>query len=268
MTADPTKPITVRSLARLKAADEKIAVLTAYDAAFARVLEAAGVEVILVGDSLGMVVQGRDSTLPVTMEQMLYHTACVVRGCSRPLVIADMPFLSDRSLEQTLLNAGLLMQEGARMVKLEGGAVQLAAVEKLTAHGIPVCGHLGLLPQSVHRLGGYRVQGRGEADALRLREEARALEQAGVQMLILECVPAALAGEISADLSIPVIGIGAGPRCDGQVLVLYDVLGLSSRPPRFSRDFLESSGSIAAAAAAYVDAVKNGRFPAEAHCLA
>ncbi len=268
MTADAQKPVTVTALAKLKARGERIAVLTAYDAAFAEVLEKAGVEVILIGDSLGMAIQGRDSTLAVTLEQMAYHTACVARGCRRPLVVADMPFLSDSSTERTLLNAGRLMQAGARMVKLEGGARQLPGVAQLAAHGIPVCGHLGLLPQSVHRLGGYRVQGRAEREAHRLLEEAQALEEAGAQLLVLECVPAALAARVSAEREIPVIGIGAGGGCDGQVLVLYDLLGLTPRPPAFAKDFLARGGSIEGAVAAYVEAVKAGTFPSEAQTLA
>jgi 3-methyl-2-oxobutanoate hydroxymethyltransferase len=225
--------ITLSTLFQMKQRGERIAVLTAYDASFARILDEAGVDVLLVGDSLGMVIQGRESTLPVDVDEMVYHTQCVVRGRRRALLVADMPFMSYGSPEQALHNAGRLMKEGgAHMVKLEGGAVQLETVRRLADHGIPVCAHLGLLPQSVYKLGGYRVQGRDEASARKMREDALALQAAGAQMLVLECVPRGLAGEIRASLRIPVIGIGAGPDCDGQVLVLYDLLGITpGKPP-------------------------------------
>jgi len=255
--------ITINSLNKLKLECEKIAVLTSYDASFAKIAESAGVEVILVGDSLGMVVQGQSSTVPVSMDQMVYHTACVTRGVSRALVIADMPFMSHASDEQALLNAARLMQEGgARMVKLEG-AGELDLVKKMTAHSIPVCGHLGLLPQSIHQLGGYQVQGKDKHDAQKIFLDAEALEEAGAQMLVLECVPAELGKEISKNLKIPVIGIGAGVDVDGQVLVLYDMLGMNSDglQPRFVKNFLADAGSIDGAIKAYVQAVKDGSYP-------
>jgi len=257
--------ITTVSLQQMKQQGDKIAVLTSYDASFTRLLEAAGVEVILVGDSLGMVIQGRESTLPVGVDEMVYHTACVARARSRALLIADMPFMSYSSADQALGTASRLMKDGgAQMVKLEGGATQLDTVEQLYANGIPVCAHLGLLPQSVHKLGGYRVQGRDDEAARIMKEDALALETAGAQMLVLECVPVALAAEISQALSIPVIGIGAGPGCDGQVLVLYDMLGITTgRQPRFVRDFMPGACSVAGAVEAFVRAVKTGGFPSQ-----
>lgn len=260
-------PVTTATLMQMKARGEKIAVLTSYDASFTTHIEDAGIEVILVGDSLGMVIQGQESTLPVAVEEMVYHTRCVARARRNALLVADMPFMSYSSSQQALNTAGRLMKDGgAHMVKLEGGGTQLETVRQLTANGIPVCAHLGLLPQSVHKLGGYRVQGRDGDSARMMREDALALEAAGAQLLVLECVPARLAGEISRELEIPVIGIGAGAACDGQVLVLYDMLGITPRqPPRFTRNFLEQSGSVAAAIAAYAQAVKEGSFPAQEH---
>jgi 3-methyl-2-oxobutanoate hydroxymethyltransferase len=255
--------LSLTALRKMKKAQEKIAVLTAYDASFSHALEQAGVEVILVGDSLGMVIQGQESTLPVTVDDMIYHTANVVRGSDNPFVIADMPFMSFANADQAIANAARLMAEGgAQMVKLEGGAVIADTVEQLTARGIPVCAHLGLLPQSVHRLGGYIVQGREQEAAEALLADALRLEQAGADMLVLECVPSTLAAKVTDALSIPVIGIGAGKDCDGQVLVLYDMLGLTpGKRPRFSHDFLADAGSIQAALAQYVQDVKTGRFP-------
>jgi 3-methyl-2-oxobutanoate hydroxymethyltransferase len=255
--------LSLTSLRKMKAAQEKIAVLTAYDASFSYALEQAGVEVILVGDSLGMVIQGQESTVPVTVDNMVYHTANVVRGSEKPFVIADMPFMSYANVDQAIHNAARLMAEGgAQMVKLEGGSVISDTVAQLTARGIPVCAHLGLLPQSVHRLGGYIVQGREEAAAEALLSDAKVLEEAGADMLVLECVPATLAAKITQQLRIPVIGIGAGADCDGQVLVLYDMLGLTpGRRPRFSQDFLAETGSVQAAISQYVADVKAGSFP-------
>ncbi len=255
--------ITTVALQQMKQRGEKIAVLTSYDASFTHLLEAAGVEVILVGDSLGMVIQGRESTLPVGVDEMVYHSACVARARSRALLVVDMPFMSYSSADQALSTASRLMKDGgAQMVKLEGGATQLDAVSQLCANGIPVCAHLGLLPQSVHRLGGYRVQGRDQEAARIMREDALALEAAGAQLLVLECVPSALARTISEALSIPVIGIGAGADCDGQVLVLYDMLGITpGRRPRFVRDFMPGACSVSGAIEAFVQAVKAGRFP-------
>jgi 3-methyl-2-oxobutanoate hydroxymethyltransferase len=255
--------ITITSLMQMKQQGEKIAVLTSYDASFTRVLEAAGIEVLLVGDSLGMVIQGQESTLPVGVDEMVYHTRNVARVRSRALLIADMPFMSYSSASQALDSAGRLMKEGgAHMVKLEGGATQLDTVRELTSHNIPVCAHLGLLPQSVHKLGGYRVQGRDEDAARVMQEDARALQDAGAQMLVLECIPRDLAGEISRSLDIPVIGIGAGSECDGQVLVLYDMLGITTdKLPRFCKNFLQQAATIEEAIAAYVREVKEGGFP-------
>ena len=259
--------ITVRSLHEKKQAGEKIVCLTAYDASFAHVLDQADVDVVLVGDSLGMVVQGHETTLPVTVEDMLYHSQMVGKGLSRSLMIVDMPFLSYTSVEAALENAGLFMKEaGAQMVKLEGGADQADIVSALVQHGIPVCAHLGLQPQKVHKLGGYRVQGREASAGIAMLEEARILEQAGADLIVLECVPSKLAEEIARALSIPVIGIGASVACDGQILVLYDILGLSmGRIPKFSHNFLSETGSIQAAVSAYVAAVKSGEFPGADH---
>jgi 3-methyl-2-oxobutanoate hydroxymethyltransferase len=257
-------PITVKKLLEMKQAGQKIACLTSYDASFTRLIEAAGVEVLLVGDSLGMVVQGQESTLPVTVDEMIYHTRNVSRVRQRALLVADMPFMSYRSPALALESAGRLMKEGgAHMVKLEGGAAQLESVRQLSSLGIPVCGHLGLLPQSVHKLGGYRVQGREADVADAIFKDALALQEAGADLLVLECVPASLAAEITRGLSMPVIGIGAGAGTDGQVLVLYDMLGMNPTPPRFVRNFLSEGGSIQNALQAYVDAVRSGAFPTE-----
>jgi 3-methyl-2-oxobutanoate hydroxymethyltransferase len=256
-------PISVATLAAMKAKGERIACLTCYDASFARVLDTAGVDLMLVGDSLGMVLQGHRTTVPVTIEQMAYHGACVSRGRGRALLVVDLPFLACATPERAVDSAGRLMQEGgAEVVKLEGGAPMLETVRRLTEQGVPVCAHLGLLPQSVHRIGGYRFQGRDHASAEAIRHDAMAMQEAGASLLVLECVPAALASEIALTLTIPVIGIGAGAGCDGQVLVLHDMLGLNSgRAPRFSRDFMTGKGSIADAVGDYVKAVKSGEFP-------
>ncbi len=260
---------TILSLKKLKRDGEKIACLTAYDASFAAQAERAGVDVLLVGDSLGMVVQGRDSTLPVTLDEMVYHSASVRRGAPDSLLVVDLPFMSCNNPQQTLASAGRLMKEGgAHVVKLEGGAAMVESVALLAHHGIPVCGHLGLLPQSVHKLGGYRVQGRSEAEAECILRDAQALERAGADLLVVECVPAALGERLSQSLSIPVIGIGAGAACDGQVLVLYDLLGITpDKPPAFAKNFLSGRDSVMAAMAAYVEAVKHGVFPAPEHCF-
>ncbi len=265
MNAD--QAITPGRLRAMKSAGERIAVLTAYDASFGRLLDEAGLDLILVGDSLGMVVQGHDSTRPVTMDDMVYHSACVARGVRRALLAVDMPYRSYDGPEQALASARRLLDEGgAAMVKLEGGGERVEVVRRLTAEGIPVCGHLGLLPQSVEGPEGYRVQGREPEDARRILEDARALEAAGADLLVLECVPAALGAEVSRTVGIPVIGIGAGPDCDGQVLVVYDMLGITSgRRPRFVKDFLAAAGSVPAALAAYVAEVRAGRFPGPEH---
>ncbi|MCU7853058.1 MAG: 3-methyl-2-oxobutanoate hydroxymethyltransferase [Candidatus Thiodiazotropha sp. (ex Monitilora ramsayi)] len=260
------KSVTVRQLREMKSQQQKISVLTSYDASLTHLMEEAGVDVILVGDSLGMVIQGQESTLPVTLDEMIYHTRNVARVRERTLLIADMPFMSYRTPDLALESAGRLMKEGgAHMVKLEGGATQIEVIRQITAQGIPVCGHLGLLPQSVHKLGGYRVQGREADRAEAIRQEALALQDAGIDMLVLECVPSALASEITLSLRIPVIGIGAGINCDGQVLVVYDMLGMNPHPPRFVKDFLITGGSILQALRDYVAAVKDGSFPADEH---
>ncbi len=264
---DRSRQMTILELQRKKQAGEKIVCLTAYDASFARILDRAGVDVVLVGDSLGMVIQGQETTLPVEMEAMLYHTSAVARGLQHSLLMADMPFLSFTSVEQALANAGRLMkQAGAQMVKLEGNADQTEIVHALTSQGVPVCAHLGLQPQRIHKLGGYRVQGREQSSASAMIDDALLLEQAGADLMLLECVPEALAAEITARLSIPVIGIGAGASCDGQILVLYDILDISfGIRPKFSKNFINDANGIENAVKAYVDAVRAGRFPASEH---
>lgn len=259
--------ITVSTLQQLKQRGEKFAVLTAYDASFAQLIDEAGVEVLLVGDSLGMVIQGRESTIPVTVDEMVYHTSLVARAAKRALVVSDLPFMSYATTEQALTSAARLMKEGgAQMVKLEGGALRLDTVRRLAGNGVPVCAHLGLLPQSVHKLGGYKVQGREAAVAQQMVADALALEQAGADLLVLECVPRLLAGEITAALTIPVVGIGAGAATDAQVLVLYDMLGITpGKRPSFSHDFLAEAGSVRGAIAAYASQVKAGTFPAAQH---
>lgn len=264
------KAWTVPMLADAKRDGRKITMLTAYDASFARTMDTAGIDVILVGDSLGMVVQGHNSTLPVSVADMAYHTACVARGLTRTLLVADLPFQSDATPERALDAATRLLQAGAAMVKLEGAGHKLAVIEFLVEREIPVCAHLGLTPQSVLRLGGYKLQGRDDATATRLRADARAVAQAGAAMLVLECVPTPLAAAITGDLDIPTIGIGAGPQCDGQVLVLHDLLGVNSghRRPKFVKDFLVEGGSVEGAFRAYATAVRDGHFPGEEHSYA
>ena len=261
--------VTVNTLRNLKQAREKIACLTTYDASFATLLDEAGVEVLLVGDSLGMVIQGRDSTVPVSMDDMVYHSSAAARGRRRALLMVDMPFMSYATPQQAMVNAARLMQEGgAHMVKLEGGSPQVETVAQLTARGIPVCAHLGLQPQSVHRLGGYRVQGRDAAVARAMLQDAVALQEAGADVLLLESIPVGLAAEITQAVAIPVIGIGAGPDCDGQVLVLYDMLGITpGKRPKFARDFMMGQPHIRAAVASYIEAVKSGAFPAPENCF-
>ncbi len=259
-TITPQKQ-TIMSLQALKQAGEKISCLTAYDATFAGLIQRAGIDVILVGDSLGMVVQGHDSTLRVTLDEMLYHTELVRRGAAESFIIADLTFMSDATPLLAAENAARLIQQGgARMVKLEGAKTETIAY--MVDQGIPVCGHLGLLPQRIYQQGEYRVQGKSEQAAEQIISDALALEKAGIQLLILECVPAQLAANISQQLTIPVIGIGAGSECDGQVLVSYDMLGLSlTPPPRFTKNYMQQSASIFDALLAYHDDVKNGRFP-------
>lgn len=262
--APKRKPVTVPGLRAMKARGEKIVVLTCYDASFAAQMEAAGVDVVLVGDSLGMVVQGNASTLPVTLDDMVYHARLVSRGVDATLLIADMPFMQFRDPDIALAAAARLMAEGgAAMVKLEGGSDWVCEViARLVKHDVPVCAHLGLTPQSVHKMGGYRMQGKTDDTAARLRAEAREVVLAGAELLVLESVPAALAAAITNELAIPTIGIGAGVDCDGQVLVCYDMLGITpGRRPKFSKDFLAGRGSVRDAIAAYADDVRAGRFP-------
>ena len=258
---------TLNTLQRMAQDGDKIAVLTCYDASFAVLLENAGVEVLLVGDSLGMVLQGQESTLPVTLADMAYHTRCVARASKRAFIVADMPFGSFQvSPQQTFENAAQLMAAGAHMVKFEGGQAVVDSVGFLTERGIPVCGHLGLTPQSVYQLGGYRVQGKGDREAKRLVQEAKMLEQAGAGMLVLEAVPAGLAKQITAKLVIPTIGIGAGVECSGQVLVLHDMLDVSTgKKPKFVKNFLQGKNSVQAAIEAYVREVKAKSFPGPEH---
>jgi len=255
------------SLARLqqaKADGRPIAMLTAYEAGMARTAAASGVDVFLVGDSLGMAVQGQRDTLSVTVADMVYHAGMVRRGAGDLPVIADLPFLSDATVERALDAAAVLMGEGgADMVKLEGGAEKAEIVRALTRNGVPVCGHVGLLPQQVRKLGGYRVQGRGEEDARRILADARALVEAGIDLLVVECVPRALGRQLAEAVEVPVIGIGAGADTDGQVLVMHDMLGLTERPPRFVRNFMDGADSIQGAFGAYVEAVRARRFPTD-----
>jgi 3-methyl-2-oxobutanoate hydroxymethyltransferase len=260
-------PVTLNTLGKMRAAGEKIASLTAYDASFAVLLDEAGVDFVLVGDSLGMVIQGHDTTVPVTMDQMVYHSAAVARGLRRSFLMTDLPFMSFASREQALVNATRLMQEGgARMVKIETGTSQIEIVEFLAGHDIAVCAHLGLKPQSVHKTGGFRVQGREQEAAERMLQEAQALQNAGADMLLLECIPSALGKTITEAVHVPVIGIGAGPHTDGQILVLYDILDITSgRKPKFVRNFMQGAGDCSAAISAYVAAVKSGAYPAREH---
>ena len=263
------KPITLHELGKMRAEGRKIAMLTCYDASFAALLDRAGVDTLLVGDSLGNVLQGQRSTLPVTMEHMVYHTECVARGAARPFLIADMPFGSyQEGPAQAMRNAARLMAAGAQMVKLEGGAHVVETVAFLVERGVPVCAHIGLTPQSVHQLGGYRVQGRDEGGAAQLKSDALALEQAGAALMVMEMVPATVAAHITSSLSsTATIGIGAGRDCDGQVLVLHDMIGVfPGRKARFVRNFMEGATSIDDAIARYVEAVKDGTFPATEHC--
>ena len=265
-----SKPWTVPALAEAKRSGQKLVMLTAYDAGFARAFDANGVDLILIGDSLGMVVQGHDSTLPVTVADIAYHTTAVARVLQRALLVADLPFGADATPERALDASLQLLRAGAEMVKLEGAGFKLDVIRYLVEREIPVCSHLGLTPQSVLTLGGFKVQGRGDAAAEKLRAEARAVAEAGAALLVLEAVPSALAAEITAASSIPTIGIGAGADCDGQVLVLHDMLGLDSghRRPRFVRDFLAEAGSVAAAVQAYIGAVHDGSFPTAEHSYA
>jgi len=255
-------------LAKMRANGEKIAMLTCYDASFAQLCDTADVDVLLIGDSLGMVLQGRDSTLAVTLADVAYHTACVVRGSHRPMIIADMPFGSfQESPQQALRNAVPLVASGAQMVKIEGGAEMAETTRFLSSRGIPVCGHVGLTPQSVHQIGGYRVQGRDNSGAVRLLADALAQQEAGATLIVLEAIPEALAAEVTSSLALPPRGIGASRECSGQVLVLHDMLDISTgRKARFVRNFMAGETTIAGAIVAYVAAVKNGSFPGPEHC--
>lgn len=260
------KPLSVLDLALMKKNNEKIAALTTYDASFCVLLDEEGVDILLVGDSLGMVIQGHGSTLPTTLDNIIYHASCVSRVRQRGFIIADLPFISCSNLQVAMLAARrLLAESGAQMVKLEGARIDI--ITNLVEQGIPVCGHLGLLPQSINQLGRYQVQGRDSDAASKIFADACNIEQAGASVLILECVPPALAHTISKKLSIPVIGIGAGMYCDGQILVLYDILNIGvSQRPKFSKDFLLESGSIATAIRLYVEQVKAQQFPRPEHC--
>jgi len=255
----------ISDLQAMKQQGEKIASLTAYDASFTALMDQAGIDVILVGDSLGMVIQGHTSTLPVTMQDMLYHTRAVARGREQAFIIADLPFMCSATPIQAAENAALLIQQGgAQMVKLEGAKIDV--IHFMVQQGIPVCAHLGLLPQSIYQMGKYVVQGKNANDAEKILEQAVHIEQAGAQLLILECVPAVLAKKIMETLTIPVIGIGAGMNCDGQVLVVYDMLGISlGRSPRFTKDYLQQTDSIFAAFQSYIAEVKRIEFPSEEH---
>jgi 3-methyl-2-oxobutanoate hydroxymethyltransferase len=262
-------PVNVSTLKKMKAEQEPIACLTAYDASFALIVDRVGTDVVLVGDSLGMVIQGHDTTVPVTVDDIVYHTRVVARGLSRAFLVADMPFMSYSSPDQALDNAVRLMQEGgAMMVKLEGGAGQLAVVEHLAQHDIPVCAHIGLKPQSVHKIGGFKVQGRDEDTARRMVDDAAALEAAGADILLVECVPNEVGRAVTKAISAPVIGIGAGPDVDGQILVLYDMLGITQGPlPRFVQNFMLESDSAMEACGRFVQAVRDRSYPGAEHCF-
>lgn len=265
---DTTTKVTISTLAQMRAAGEKIAMLTCYDASFATLMDQCGVDTLLVGDSLGMVVQGHTTTLPVSMDAIAYHTACVARGAQRPLLVVDMPFASYNSPQQAMDNAAQLMRAGAEMIKLEGGEWLAPTVRLLVERGMPVCAHLGLTPQSVHQLGGFKVQGRTAEAAQRLRQDALALQDAGASLLVLEAIPSALAADMTKQLMIPTIGIGAGVDCSGQVLVMHDMIGaFPGRRPKFVKDFMQGQGSIEGALRAYVSAVKDRSFPAAEHAF-
>ena len=260
--------ITTASLLKMKQDGQKFTAITAYDATFARLFDDEGAHVLLIGDSLGMVLQGGQDTLAVNMDEMVYHTRCVARGASQALVVADMPFMSYATPEQTYQNAARLMAAGARMVKMEGGDWLCDTIRHLTRNGVPVCGHLGLTPQSVHVFGGFKVQGRDEFQAQEIYRQALELQAAGIQLLVLECVPTALAERITKALRIPVIGIGAGPATDGQILVMHDAFGITSGyVPKFTKNFLAETGDVRAAIGLYVQQVSEGSFPGPEHCF-
>ena len=261
------KPVTVATLLQKKMSQEKFSMVAAYDAIFARAINQADIDIILVGDSLGMVLQGKESTVPVTINDMAYHTDCVAKGNSRSLIIADMPFMTYTSTEDAVINARQLMQAGGHMVKMEGGQHLANTVRTLVAAGVPVCAHIGLTPQTVNILGGYKVQGRNEAQIQHLIDDAIALEEAGAQIILLECVPEAAAKLVDESVSVPTIGIGAGKHTTGQVLVLHDLLGLNSQPAKFVRNFMNGASSIQEALSNYHQAVITSEFPAAEHCF-
>jgi len=261
-------PLTISKLMQMKLEGQKITSLTAYDASFAALFDKIGIEIILVGDSLGNVIQGHTSTIPVSIRDMAYHTECVARSVKRAFIIGDLPFASYTSVAEAVKNSATLMQAGAQMVKMEGGSHLREMIEVLTHHGIPVCGHLGLTPQSVNTLGGFKVQGKTADAAQKILEDALALEAAGAQLLVLEAIPSSLGAQITDALKIPTIGIGAGPDCSGQVLVMHDALGaFPGRKPKFVKDFLATTGTIEKAIALYIEEVKKGAFPAPEHCF-
>jgi 3-methyl-2-oxobutanoate hydroxymethyltransferase len=257
--------ITIERLKSIKAEGNKFAVITAYDYTFAKLIDEAEIEVTLIGDSLGNVIQGQETTLPVTVDEMAYHTANVKRGISASFIVADMPFMSYASVPQALENAAILMQSGAQMVKLEGGEWLTETVHALTERGIPVCGHLGLTPQSVHKLSGFKVQGKNAEAADKMLYEAKQLEEAGADLLVVECIPSSLGESLAKNLDIPVIGIGAGPATDAQVLVLQDMLGISAKPPKFAKNYLLQESNIQNALKAYRKEVQSGAFPTAEH---
>lgn len=262
-------PVTISTLEKMKAEGTPIACLTAYDASFANLVDEAGVDLVLAGDSLGMVIQGHPTTVPVTVDDVVYHCKAVARGLTRSFLVGDLPFLSYTTPQQAMGNSRRLMQEGrAKMVKLEGGAMQVEIVEYLASRDVPVCAHIGLKPQSVHKLGGYKIQGRDKATAKQMLADARALENAGADIVLLECIPNELGARITSELKVPVIGIGAGPDVDGQILVLYDILNITiGRKPRFAQDFTIGGRSPIDAVKAYVEAVRSGDYPAPEHCF-
>ncbi|WP_386081849.1 3-methyl-2-oxobutanoate hydroxymethyltransferase [Vreelandella sp. F11] len=262
------KTVTLSTLQAYKQAGETFSCLTAYDASFAHAASQAGIDVLLVGDSLGMVLQGHSSTLPVTIDDIVYHTRCAARGKGHSLLMVDLPFMSNATTERLLEDAGAVMRAGAELVKLEGEAWMADGIRELTRRGVPVCAHLGLTPQTVHQLGGYKVQGRDAAHAERIINDAKVLVEAGASVILLECVPASLGRAVTEALDVPVIGIGAGPDTDGQILVMHDVLGIThGRTPRFVKNFMVDADSIQAAFQHYHEAVKTRAFPAQEHCF-
>lgn len=261
-------PITISKLQAMREAGEKIAVLTAYDASFANLMDQSGIDVILVGDSLGNIIQGQTSTIPVTIEQMVYHVSCVAKGNQSAFLVADMPFGTYSTPQQAMENAASLMRAGAHMVKLEGGSWLAETVRFLVERSVPVCAHLGLLPQSVHTLGGFKVQGKSAEAAEVLVKDAQTLEKAGAQLLVLEAIPSELGKKATASIKLPTIGIGAGPDCSGQVLVMHDMLGaFPGRSPKFVKNFLLGQESIEGAFKSYIQEVKTGKFPGPEHCF-